>query len=73
MVVASFGLLLPAHVIDAFRVGTLNMHPSLLPRHRGATPPGWHALVVALAHDRPRGDGRLPFGARRLEQKASAT
>src|SRR5690242_2373426 len=36
--VASFGLLLPKAVLDLPRLGCLNVHPSLLPRHRGASP-----------------------------------
>ena len=31
-VVASFGKLIPAQVIESFPLGGLNMHPSLLPR-----------------------------------------
>jgi len=38
IVVASFGLLLPAAVLDLPPHGCLNVHPSLLPRHRGASP-----------------------------------
>jgi methionyl-tRNA formyltransferase len=37
-VVVSFGLLLPAPLLAALRGGALNMHPSLLPRWRGAAP-----------------------------------
>ena len=37
-VVAAYGKLLPAAVLDAPRLGCLNIHPSLLPRHRGASP-----------------------------------
>eukprot|EP00050_Salpingoeca_kvevrii_P011543 m.16170 g.16170 ORF g.16170 m.16170 type:complete len:358 (+) comp3481_c0_seq1:95-1168(+) len=37
-VVASFGHLLPSCVIDMFRRGALNVHPSALPRWRGAAP-----------------------------------
>ena len=38
MVVAAFGQLLPRSVLDIPPVGCLNVHPSLLPRHRGASP-----------------------------------
>src|SRR6266852_1895880 len=38
IVVASFGLLLPVQVLELPRFGCLNVHPSLLPRHRGAAP-----------------------------------
>lgn len=37
-VLASFGLLLPLEVLDIFPKGILNIHPSLLPLYRGATP-----------------------------------
>ncbi len=38
VVLADYGRLLPAVVVDAPRFGALNLHPSLLPRWRGATP-----------------------------------
>jgi methionyl-tRNA formyltransferase len=37
-VLADFGQIIPAALIDVPRLGILNVHPSLLPRHRGATP-----------------------------------
>jgi methionyl-tRNA formyltransferase len=37
-VVAAYGLLLPRAVLDAPRLGCLNVHASLLPRWRGAAP-----------------------------------
>jgi methionyl-tRNA formyltransferase len=37
-VVVAFGQILPREVIDAPRLGTLNLHASLLPRWRGAAP-----------------------------------
>jgi methionyl-tRNA formyltransferase len=37
-VVAAYGLLLPKPVLAAPRLGCLNIHPSLLPRWRGAAP-----------------------------------
>ncbi len=37
-VVAAYGLLLPRAVLDAPRLGCVNLHPSLLPRWRGAAP-----------------------------------
>ncbi|GAB4274501.1 MAG: methionyl-tRNA formyltransferase [Coriobacteriia bacterium] len=36
--VAAYGKILPAELIDIPRHGTLNVHASLLPRHRGAAP-----------------------------------
>jgi methionyl-tRNA formyltransferase len=38
IVVAAFGLLLPPEVLNLPKFGCLNVHPSLLPRHRGASP-----------------------------------
>jgi methionyl-tRNA formyltransferase len=38
IVVASFGLLLPRSILELPPLGCLNVHPSLLPRHRGASP-----------------------------------
>lgn len=37
-VVAASGHLLPTHLLEAFPSGVLNVHASLLPRHRGASP-----------------------------------
>ncbi|MBX3708515.1 MAG: methionyl-tRNA formyltransferase [Gammaproteobacteria bacterium] len=38
MIVAAYGLLLPRAVLRAPRLGCINIHPSLLPRWRGAAP-----------------------------------
>lgn len=38
MVVVAYGLILPQAVLDAPRLGCLNVHASLLPRWRGAAP-----------------------------------
>ena len=38
MVVAAYGLLLPAAVLETPRLGCINIHASLLPRWRGASP-----------------------------------
>jgi methionyl-tRNA formyltransferase len=37
-VVVSFGHLLPSCVLHMFNRGAVNIHPSLLPRYRGAAP-----------------------------------
>ncbi len=37
-IVASYGRILPRTLLDVPRLGALNVHPSLLPRYRGATP-----------------------------------
>ena len=38
IVVAAYGRILPNPVLDAARLMTINVHASLLPRHRGAAP-----------------------------------
>ena len=38
VVVAAYGLLLPQAILDATRLGCINIHPSDLPRWRGAAP-----------------------------------
>lgn len=38
LLVAAYGKLLPPAVLAAARRGCVNVHPSLLPRHRGASP-----------------------------------
>ncbi len=38
LIVAAFGLILPAAILALPRLGCLNVHPSLLPRWRGAAP-----------------------------------
>jgi len=37
-VVAAYGLLLPEHILNAPKYGCINIHPSMLPRWRGAAP-----------------------------------
>jgi methionyl-tRNA formyltransferase len=37
-IVAAYGLLLPQQILDACPLGCINIHPSLLPRWRGAAP-----------------------------------
>lgn len=37
-VLASFGRILPQAILDMPRLGSFNVHPSLLPKYRGATP-----------------------------------
>lgn len=37
-IVAAYGLLLPKPILEAFPRGCINVHPSLLPRWRGAAP-----------------------------------
>lgn len=43
-IVASYGVILPKSMLDAPRLGTLNIHPSLLPKYRGPSP--IHAAIL---------------------------
>ncbi|MDB6095769.1 MAG: fmt [Francisellaceae bacterium] len=38
MIVAAYGLILPAKVLEIPRLGCINVHASLLPKYRGASP-----------------------------------
>ena len=38
VVLADYGRIIPVDVLEMPRHGALNLHPSLLPRHRGAAP-----------------------------------
>jgi methionyl-tRNA formyltransferase len=49
MVVVAYGLLLPRAVLDAPRLGCVNIHASLLPRWRGAAPIQ-RAILAGDAH-----------------------
>lgn len=40
-VVIAYGRILPRHVLEAPRLGCVNLHASLLPRYRGAAPINW--------------------------------
>jgi methionyl-tRNA formyltransferase len=44
-ILASYGRILPQALLDLPRLGSLNVHPSLLPKYRGATP-----IQTALAN-----------------------
>jgi methionyl-tRNA formyltransferase len=37
-VVVSFGYFIPPHIISSLKYGAVNVHPSLLPKYRGAAP-----------------------------------
>ena len=50
-VAADYGRIVPAELVDAPAHGVLNVHPSLLPRHRGAAP----ISATILAGDRTTG------------------
>ena len=63
IVVVAYGMLLPQAVLDLAPHGCLNVHPSLLPRWRGAAP--IQAAVLA-------GDARTGVTVMRLEQRMDA-
>lgn len=44
IVVAAFGQILPKAIIDFPKMGCLNIHPSLLPKYRGAAPLNWSII-----------------------------
>jgi len=60
LVVAAYGQLIPPSVLDSLRQGGLGVHPSLLPRHRGASP-----VVAALL----AGDSRTGVTVFRMDQR----
>lgn len=37
-ILAAFGKIIPQEILDIFSIGIINIHPSLLPKHRGPTP-----------------------------------
>ena len=51
IIVAAYGKLLPKPVLDVPKMGCLNIHPSLLPRHRGPSP----VATTILNRDRVTG------------------
>ena len=45
IVVSSFDQIVPREIIDAPGLGVINVHPSLLPKYRGATPTFWALMA----------------------------
>ncbi|MBQ5736805.1 MAG: methionyl-tRNA formyltransferase, partial [Alistipes sp.] len=43
-VTAAFGQILSQEILDIPALGTINVHASLLPRHRGSAPIAWGIL-----------------------------
>ena len=43
-VTAAFGQILSQEILDIPRIGTINVHASILPRHRGSAPINWAIL-----------------------------
>ncbi|MDD3816142.1 MAG: methionyl-tRNA formyltransferase [Desulfocapsaceae bacterium] len=44
IIVAAYGRMLPASILELPRLGCINIHGSLLPRHRGAAPIQWAVI-----------------------------
>jgi methionyl-tRNA formyltransferase len=44
IIVAAYGRMLPAAILELPRLGCINIHGSLLPRHRGAAPIQWAVI-----------------------------
>lgn len=45
IVVVAYGKILPEEILSIPRLGAINVHASLLPRHRGAAPIAWSLLT----------------------------
>ncbi len=56
LVVVAYGQLLRREVLELPRRGSVNLHPSLLPRHRGPSPVAW-----TLLHGDPEGGNTTMF------------
>lgn len=62
-VLASYGKIIPQSIIDLFRPGIINIHPSLLPRYRGSSP-----IEAAIAH----GDDKTGVSIMQLSARMDA-
>lgn len=47
-VVAAFGQILPREILEIPKMGCINVHPSLLPKYRGAAPINWAIIKGEL-------------------------
>ncbi|MGC1185445.1 MAG: methionyl-tRNA formyltransferase [Candidatus Dormiibacterota bacterium] len=63
LVVAAYGQLVPQAILDSLTYGGIGVHPSLLPRHRGAAPVA--AAILA-------GDGRTGVTVFRMDRRMDA-
>ncbi|MGB7158817.1 MAG: methionyl-tRNA formyltransferase [Tepidisphaeraceae bacterium] len=72
LVVIAFGQKIAPHVVDHARLGSINLHASILPKYRGAAPINWAIIrgesitgnsVIRLA---PRMDGGAVLGQSEL-------
>lgn len=77
MVVASFNQIIPLEIIKLSRFGVINIHPSLLPQYRGATPTRWVLLnkeketgvTIHFIEDEKIDSGRIILQKRTLIKK----
>ncbi|MBP6942642.1 MAG: methionyl-tRNA formyltransferase [Candidatus Buchananbacteria bacterium] len=60
VVVVAYGLIIPQELLDLPRLGWINVHPSLLPHHRGATP----HMAAILAGDTETGVSIMQLDAK---------
>lgn len=78
-VLAAFGKIVPREVIDIFPSGIINIHPSLLPKHRGPTPIESPILMgetetgVSLMKLSPVMDAGPIFDQKKVELKTNQT
>ena len=79
IVVAAYGLILPDDVLNAPRLGCLNVHPSLLPKYRGPSPvasailAGDEVTGVTVMEVTERVDSGPVVAQRRLRIRADET
>ena len=79
MVVAAYGLIIPQQMLDLPPHGMVNVHPSLLPRHRGPSPvanailEGDEVTGVTIILVGPRVDAGPVLGSRQVKIEAEAT
>jgi methionyl-tRNA formyltransferase len=60
-IVAAYGLILPQPILDAPRLGCLNVHASILPRWRGSgADPAGHACRRRADRSHDHADGAWP-------------
>jgi len=79
LVVAAYGLILPRVVLDAPRLGCINVHASLLPRWRGAAPiehailHGDHETGVSIMRIVPKLDAGPVYQTAKLSLRGDET
>ncbi len=79
LLTASFGEKLPADLLTKTTYGGINIHPSLLPRFRGADPTPWTILTgdaqtgVTLSTITPTFDAGLILAAKKISTPEDAT